>query len=154
MKTWLIILGIVLVVAAGAILFVESAKAPTNPAGNNATVTERGNADILRNISVHAGDSVSSPLVVTGEARGTWYFEASFPIALVDWDGKIVALVPAEAQGEWMTEAYVPFKAVLTFETPTAGDPAANRGALILQKDNPSGLSEHDDSLEIPVLFK
>ena len=29
----------------------------------------------------------------------------------------------------------------------------SNRGALILKKDNPSGLPEHDDALEVPILF-
>ena len=53
-----------------------------------------------------------------------------------------------------MTEEFVPFSAVLEFVTPTAGDPELNRGTLILQKDNPSGLPEHDDALEIPVVFK
>lgn len=31
---------------------------------------------------------VQSPLTVSGTARGTWYFEASFPVRLVDTDGK------------------------------------------------------------------
>jgi len=29
-----------------------------------------------------------------------------------------------------------------------------DNGTLILEKDNPSGLPEHDDSLEIPVVLK
>ena len=96
-------------------------------------------------------DIISSPLTITGEARGYWYFEASFPIFLVDWDGKIIAQGIAQAKDNWMTEEFVPFEATLTF----APDPNAysNRGALILKKDNPSGLPEHDDALEIPVLF-
>ena len=27
------------------------------------------------------------------------------------------------------------------------------RGSLILKKDNPSGMPEHDDALEIPIFF-
>src|SRR3989338_2033847 len=33
--------------------------------------------------------------VVEGRARGTWYFEASFPIELLDGEGKILTQVPA-----------------------------------------------------------
>ncbi|MFH0840613.1 MAG: Gmad2 immunoglobulin-like domain-containing protein [bacterium] len=93
---------------------------------------------------------LSSPLIVKGEARGNWFFEASFPVILVNWDGLIIAEGLAQAQGDWMTEDFVPFKAVLTFEKPDYKD----NGALILKKDNPSGLPQHDDALEIPIFFK
>lgn len=109
-------------------------------------------ADLIRLTTPQPNSTVQSPLTITGEARGTWYFEASFPVVLVDWDGRIIAQGIAQAQSEWMTTEFVPFEAVLTF----AADPNAysNRGALILQKDNPSGLPEHDDALEIPVIIK
>lgn len=97
-----------------------------------------------------AGDSISSPLTIKGQARGMWYFEATFPVVLTDWDGLIIAQGYAQAEGEWMTEDFVPFSATLTFTKPAYGE----RGTLILKKDNPSGLPEHDDAVEIPVLFK
>ena len=95
------------------------------------------------------GDVVTSPLIVRGKARGTWYFEASFPVILTDWDGKIIAQVPAQAQSDWMTTDWVPFEATLTFDLPSYG----KRGTLIFRKDNPSGLPEHDDAVEILVEF-
>ena len=149
---------LLILIAAGAYMFfINPAKAPTN--GNDSPaaqgwVTEKGNPDILRNISVKPGDTISSPITITGEARGNWYFEASFPITLVDWDGRIIAQVPAQAQGEWMTTEYVPFSATLTFENPSWDADFSKRGAVILQKDNASGLPEHDDSLEIFVVFE
>lgn len=94
-------------------------------------------------------DVISSPLVITGQARGTWFFEASFPVVLTDWDGLIIASGIAQAKGDWMTEKFVPFEATLTFDTPAY----KNNGSLILKKDNPSGLPEHDAALEIPILF-
>lgn len=93
--------------------------------------------------------TIMSPLTITGEARGTWFFEASFPVLLTDWDGRIIAEHYATAQGAWMTEDFVPFTATLDFETP----PYDMRGTLILQRSNPSGLPENDDALEIPVIF-
>ncbi len=93
---------------------------------------------------------VSSPLVIRGAARGNWFFEASFPVVLTDWDGRIIAEGVAQAEGEWMTADYVPFMAQLTFVPDTR---VSDRGALILQKSNPSGLPEHDDALEFTVYF-
>jgi hypothetical protein len=104
--------------------------------------------DMIRLNSPQTDESVGSPLVVKGEARGTWYFEASFPVKLFDTDGKLLAVVPARAQGDWMTENYVPFLASLAFDKP-----ATATGMLVLEKDNPSGLPENADELRLPVKF-
>lgn len=111
--------------------------------------------DLISVSAPQEGASVASPLTITGEARGYWFFEASFPVVLVDWDGRIIAEHYATAEGDWMTENFVPFTATLEFESPYhTGDPEfMSRGALILKKDNPSGLPEHDDALEIPIRF-
>lgn len=97
------------------------------------------------------GDRISSPLTVSGHARGTWYFEASFPVRLLDENGDNIPLNPPyiTASAEWMTTEFVPFSAIVTFNPP----PAGRRGTLILRKDNPSGMLEHDRALEIPVSF-
>ncbi len=111
--------------------------------------------EIIRIENPGPEQEVSSPLVIKGEARGNWFFEASFPITLTDWDGRIIAEHYAEAREDWMTENFVPFEASLEFESPyKQGDQDfVSRGFLILRKDNPSGLPEHDDALEIPVRF-
>lgn len=109
-------------------------------------------SDVIRLETPRALEMVKSPLVIRGEAPGTWFFEASFPVTIVDWDGRIIGQGIAQAQGDWMTTDLVPFEATLTFTT----DPQvySNRGALILQKDNPSGLSVNDDSVEISVIIE
>ena len=94
-------------------------------------------------------DKISTPLIIKGEAKGTWYFEASFPVVLTDWDGKIIAQGVAKAESDWMTTNFVPFTVTLNFTKPSYGQ----NGFLILKKDNPSGLSQNDDSLEIPINF-
>lgn len=105
-------------------------------------------ADLIVVDSPASGAYVASPLTVTGRARGAWYFEASFPVQLLDGDGKVLASGPAQAQGDWMTQEFVPFKITLNFKAPgTAG------GTLVLKKDNPSGLPEHDDELRLPIRF-
>ena len=93
-------------------------------------------------------DLVDSPLVVRGEARGPWYFEASFPAELVDADGIRLAQGVMQAGRDWMTPNFVPFSGTLTFKTPTTGT-----GTLILRNDNPSGLEENARELRIPVKF-
>jgi hypothetical protein len=91
---------------------------------------------------------VQSPLVVRGSARGNWYFEASFPVSVIDSNGKQLGSVAAQAQGDWMTTDFVPFQATLVFATSTT-----ETGTVVFKKDNPSGLPENDASVSIPVYF-
>lgn len=94
------------------------------------------------------GDSVESPLVIEGEARGNWYFEGSFIARLVDTNQNELAFASAFALGEWMTEDFVPFKAEFDFQ---AGE--LEGGIIVLENENPSGLIENQRRLEIPVKF-
>lgn len=93
---------------------------------------------------------IKSPLTVKGKARGYWFFEGDFPVILTNWDGLIIGRGIAMAQSDWMTEEFVEFKAVLKFDNEGA---YSNKGSLILRKDNPSGLPEHDDALEINIII-
>lgn len=93
--------------------------------------------------------TVSSPLIISGTARGAWYFEASAPVELRDASGKVIAQGHIDAQGDWMTEDFVPFKATLTF----AAQPAGSAGMLVLKNDNPSGDPARQKELDIPVTF-
>lgn len=92
---------------------------------------------------------VGKSFVVQGAARGPWYFEASFGVTVLDAQGTQIAQGIAQADGEWMTEELVPFTAPITL-------PADAQGvyALVLQKDNPSGLPEHDASVELPIFVQ
>ncbi|MBU1164452.1 Gmad2 immunoglobulin-like domain-containing protein [Patescibacteria group bacterium] len=110
---------------------------------------EQEKTDLIRLNNPRPNQIIASPLEISGEARGYWFFEATFPVVLTNWDGLIIAESYATAQGEWMTENFVPFTATLEFEVPNY----KNNGSLILQKDNPSGLPENDDALEIPVIL-
>lgn len=111
------------------------------------TTIEKQN--LIRLSSPRPNETVSSPLAVVGEARGTWFFEASFPIGLLDANGKELVTATATAQGDWMTENFVPFTATLTFPVPET-----RTGTLVLKKENASGLPEHDDELRIPISFR
>ena len=104
--------------------------------------------DKIQVSSPQANQVVTSPLVVTGQARGPWYFEASFPVRLLDANGKVLAATTARAQSDWMTTDFVPFKATLTFDAPSTPT-----GTLVLANDNPSGLPANADSRSVPIRF-
>ncbi|MDP3953904.1 MAG: Gmad2 immunoglobulin-like domain-containing protein [bacterium] len=91
---------------------------------------------------------IQSPLVIQGEARGFWFFEADFPVKLLDGKGEIITRGIARTQSDWMTEDFVSFRVELIFSAPLT-----EKGTLILEKDNPSGLPEHADELRIPIKF-
>ena len=120
---------------------------------NNQTFAENiGNElakiNLIKINNPRPNQKVGSPLTITGEARGNWFFEASFPIKIYDADKNLLGIGIAQAQGEWLTTDFVPFLATLEFtlsQTPT--------GLLILEKDNPSGLAEYDDRLAVPISF-
>lgn len=94
-----------------------------------------------------ADSIISSPLVVKGEAPGPWFFEASFPVKLVDEQGNLIVAAPVSAESDPLTENFVPYKTLLEFNT------TATSGYLILNNDNPSGLIENSLSVKIPVKF-
>ena len=94
------------------------------------------------------GETVESPLRVDGQARGGWFFEANFPVTLLQEDGSVVAEHYATAEGEWMTDQFVPFSSEILFSHPGPG-----RGWLVIHRANPSGLSEQEEEVRIPVRF-
>ena len=106
-------------------------------------------ADLIMIYSPRPNAKIASPLIISGKARGNWFFEASFPVKLVDENGNELANGIATAQSDWMTEDFVEFLATLEFTAPPT-----TVGTLILQKDNPSGLSEHNNQLIVPVEFE
>lgn len=106
--------------------------------------------DLLTLTNPMVGEYISSPVVIEGKARGSWFFEASFPVVIVDWDGLIIGQGIAQAQSDWMTTDYVPFRVEITFTKPTV----KNNGWIILRKDNPSDLSQNDDAFEVPIFFR
>lgn len=94
------------------------------------------------------GETIETPLVVTGEARA-WFFEGSFPVLIESDSGEMIAQGVAEAQGEWMVDALVPFRAEIKFDKR-----GYKSGNIVLKKDNPSDRRDLDDSFSIPIKFK
>jgi hypothetical protein len=159
-----VILGIVLVAVIGVIIwsYITGARvgAPHTPAATTTpeAVAKPGQqvqeappplSSRVTILKPAAGAAVGKTFAVEGEAPGNWYFEASFPIQVRDGEGNVIGRGIAQAQSDWMTTALVPFKAEVTLSGEYTG-PAR----LILLRDNPSGLPEHDDAIEVEVVIK
>lgn len=158
---WLMVVGLGLVIALLLVfLIVVPAKAPAekninlvvpsaSPVVSPTSPPEIGIPDLLVVTYPLTGTMVKSPLVITGRARGSWFFEASAPVRILDAHGKELGVVPAQTEGNWMTTDFVNFSAILSFKTPTTAT-----GTLVFEKDNPSGLPQNDKKFEMIVRFK
>jgi hypothetical protein len=93
-------------------------------------------------------DEIGNPVTIIGEARGNWYFEATFPIKIYDANNNLLGQSYATAQGEWMTTDFVPFTATIPYTASTTAT-----GKIVLEKSNASGLPEKDDPITVPVTF-
>ena len=128
------------------------------PSCEFAACPEINTAETNQMIQVNApqsGQTISSPLQFAGEATGPWYFEASAPVELRDWQGNVIATSYITAQGDWMVTNFVAFTGDITFVSPyTTGDPIAQQqGTLVFKKSNPSGEPQFDDQLVVPIMF-
>jgi hypothetical protein len=105
--------------------------------------------DLIAVDNPRLNQAIESPLFAKGQARGNWYFEASFPVKVIDDNNFILGIMPAQALGDWMTTDFVPFSVTMPFSVPSTPN-----GKVVFQKDNPSGLPENDAELVVPVSFK
>lgn len=115
------------------------------PSEQMPTESCEGNSEVFV-YSPKPGEEINSPFKIEGKAKGFWFFEASFPVRLLDENGKELAMGIVQAQSNWMTEDFVEFKGELSFVSDKE-----QSGKLVLQKDNPSGLPENDKKIEISV---
>ncbi|MFA5126586.1 MAG: GerMN domain-containing protein [Patescibacteria group bacterium] len=115
---------------------------------NQAPVAVVDKSDFIKVEAPLAGSTVTSPLIITGQARGTWFFEGSFPVVLYDANNNIVAQGIATSSEDWMTTDFIPFQTIIYYNRP-----ALPTGKIVLKKDNPSGLAEKDDQLVWPIVF-
>jgi hypothetical protein len=164
-----LIIVAILLLAVAKTFIPEHSYVPTNASSTveTATSTDNTNAEATSTIATNtddlihvtfpqAGDVVTSSLRVIGEARGGWYFEASFPVVVVDWDGRIIGQSPVQAKGDWMTADFVPFEGTINFTKSecAAGADYCKHGAVIFKNDNPSGQASTSFAVEVPVTFE
>jgi len=135
---FIVIVIISVIVFAGALFLMEEAE-------EEKTEEEK---DIIV-FSPQSNQKIKSPLKIEGKARGTWFFEATFPVKLLDEEGKEVVISYVQTTDDWMTEDFVIFEGDLVF-----GIPKTKSGILRFLSANPSGLPEHQKVFEVPVQFE
>ncbi|PJE57689.1 MAG: hypothetical protein COU82_00615 [Candidatus Portnoybacteria bacterium CG10_big_fil_rev_8_21_14_0_10_38_18] len=144
MSKIIIIVGIGILILIGAFILIRNNYliTPSNQENPN-----EENPDIIVDYP-EKNQVISSPLLIEGKARGTWFFEASFPIKLFDENGNQVAAAIAQTQSDWMTEDFVPFRAEIEWTSSTSMN-----GTLVFQNDNPSGLPENAKEFRLPIII-
>ncbi len=153
---------IVIVLVVFAVLFWALTKAvPQNPPVNSPDVDTETPTPVLAQkddmiiVSSPAIDSTisASPVVIKGRARGNWFFEASAPVTVVNWDGLIIGegYISVDEGYDWMTTEYVPFTGTISYDASQIG--VYNYGWIIMKKDNPSDEPQFDNSLEFKIFF-
>lgn len=123
--------------------------ASSSPASSSASTTPSVSTADIRVTLPHSGATVTSPLTVTGEARGNWFFEGSAPVYLMDASGRKIAEGQINSTGDWMTTNFVPFTGVLTWTGTTTGTSTA--ASVVFMNDNPSGNPSLQKSVTVPV---
>ncbi|MEK7619588.1 MAG: Gmad2 immunoglobulin-like domain-containing protein [Patescibacteria group bacterium] len=156
--------GIVLLIALSAVasyfLVAKTAEAPTIPSAQSRQQPqelpppeEPSIEELLVVSHPQIWESISSPASISGQARGQWFFEASFPVRLFDSNGTLVATTIATARPspgkDWMTPDFVPFTATLEFPRVSS-----ETGMLVFENDNPSGLPEFKREYRLPISFR
>jgi hypothetical protein len=148
MAKYLIAILIIALGAAGLWYTMKSERAPEQ----DSTVAQAtyANADehLIKVALPLPGETVDATFTVLGQARGNWYFEASFPLEVRAEGGRVLVQMPVQAQGDWMTTEFVPFSAHVTVSD------YRGSATLVLHNDNASGLPEHDRSISIPIVIQ
>ena len=98
--------------------------------------------------SPKAKQKIESPIIIKGQARGFWFFEAEFIVQVFDSNNFLLGQTILRAEDDWMTEEFVSFQGNLIFS-----QPSINKGFLKFLKNNPSGLAEHEKVFQVEVYF-
>jgi hypothetical protein len=128
---------------------------PTNNETTTNIAIKKDISDMIKNISPKIDEEIACPtegkdiicsIKISGEARGTWFFEASAPVKILDATDKELATGYVTAKGDWMTEDFIPFVGEIIFKKPND-----SKVVLVLQNDNPSGNIENQLEIKIPL---
>lgn len=99
--------------------------------------------------------SISSPVEISGKARGSWFFEATFPVEIYDENDNLLGSSfgqfisnPDKKDSTWMTNDFVEFGGEIDFK-----ESNSKSGYIIFKKDNPSGNLNSEESFKLPVQF-
>lgn len=137
---------------------VETVETPVQPEPQPATTTVSTSSmpspvDIASQVEITSplpNSEVKSPIVVTGRAKGGWFFEANAGLAVLDANKQPITIGNVTATSDWMTADYVSFAGKITYPMNYKGQ----SGYIQFSNDNPSGLPENKKTFLVPVLFR
>lgn len=144
-------LGIVTIAVAVFVAIVATPRkvgAPSDPASIPATAVTASPVAPISLGNLAQNQPISLPYQVTGTAPGNWFFEASFPVKLLDANSNLVLQTHAQAIGNWMTAGSVAFAISLP------ANPYIGNATLVFSKDNPSGEPQNDASVSMPIVIQ
>ncbi len=149
LKIIVIVFAVIIVVLLGVLVFVKPVQGPTVPVTENSAPATSPDGRVVVT-SPLPNVLVSSPLAISGTVTGGgWFFEAVFPVKVLDGDGTILGQGQAQAQSDRMTTGTVPFAVSIPFTTPKYAT-----GTIVFAKDNPSGLPTNAEEFSVPVRFQ
>lgn len=93
-------------------------------------------------------EEIGNPVIIKGKAKGSWFFEGNAPVTLLDGNGQSLVNGYISTKDRWMTEEFVDFEGGFSYETPKT-----ETGYLVFAKANPSGLTEYNLEITIPIRF-
>ena len=94
---------------------------------------------------------IKSPVIMEGEARGSWFDEGLMPVRFADEAGDTIVSATARAEGDWRKDDFVPFRLEVKY---ILSDSEPSRGLIILDKYNPEHKPASREALLIPVIFE
>lgn len=95
------------------------------------------------------GMEINSPLSVSGTIPGNWMFEAQTTMELRTAGSEIITSTTIDTQADWQTTEQIPFSGQLTFQSPDA-----ILGYIYIQKSNPSGIPNNQETFSWPIRFE
>jgi len=117
-----------------------------NQSTNNQSKTFTSQKGVLITLE-NFNEKLTCPLTIRGAVSGIWFFEAEFNAQIIANEKILANLIARATDDNWMTEAPVNF--VIEYDCSNCS--ANTQLQLKLQKNNPSGLPEFDDSVIIPI---
>lgn len=94
-------------------------------------------------------DTIGGHVTVSGFISGTWFFEGDTFAEIADSNGTVIGGGLLRALDNWMTADVIAFEGKVILNS----IPQTTSGTIIIYKDNPSGESQFDDSVTIPITF-
>ena len=144
--------GLYLFPAALAAVFMSSVFIIVSPLASKNIVTIPTVTPVFKSVIISSPDltkPVGRPLDIKGKIDRSWVFENSFPVKILDDQGREIFYGISQTVN-WTegTDSMINFTMSLDFNT------NSKTGTLVIQNDNPSGLPQNAKTIEFPLIFK